>query len=149
MASYTGGEQTLAVLLEGKFTSAYRNRIKPFQLAGVLDTGIESQMIIISDGDVIKNQLQKGAPMELGFDRYTGNTYGNKEFLLNSINYLLDDSGLINIRSKVITIPFLNIEKASEERELWQVLNLAVPLLLLLTGALGFNYFRKKRYIKK
>src|SRR5690606_8622528 len=149
MASYTGGEQPLAVLLEGEFTSVYRNRIKPFPLTGALDTGIETQMIVISDGDVIKNQLQQGAPLELGFDRYTGNTYGNKEFLLNSINYLLDDSGLIDIRSKVITIPFLDIEKSSEERQLWQVLNLAVPLLLLLSGAFGFNYFRRKRYVKK
>lgn len=149
MSTYSGGEQPLAVLLEGEFTSAYRNRIKPFQLSGAIDKSVESQMIVISDGDVIKNQMQQGAPLELGFDRYTGNTYGNKEFLLNSINYLLDDSGLIDIRSKVITIPFLNFEKASEERELWQVLNLAVPLLLLLTGAFGFNYFRKKRYVKK
>ena len=106
-------------------------------------------MIVISDGDVIKNQLQQGAPLELGFDRYTGNTYGNKEFLLNSVNYLLDDSGLIDIRSKEISIAFLDIEKASAEREKWQILNLGVPLLLLLTGAFGFNYFRKKRYIKK
>lgn len=149
ISSYTGGEQPLAVLLEGEFTSAYRNRIKPFQFEGAMDTGVETRMIVISDGDVIKNQLQQGAPLELGFDRYTGNTYGNKEFLLNSINYLLDNSGLMDIRSKVITIPFLDIEKASEERELWQVLNLTVPLLLLLSGAFGFNYFRKKRYVKK
>ncbi len=148
-STYTGGEQNLAVLLEGEFPSAYRNRIKPFQLAQALDRGVETQMIVVSDGDVIKNQLQQGAPLELGFDRYTGNTYGNKEFLLNSVNYLLDDSGLIDIRSKVINIPFLDIEKASEERELWQVLNLAVPLLLLLTGAFGYNYFRRKRYVKK
>src|SRR5690606_37889077 len=149
MASYTGEEQPLAVLLEGEFTSAYRNRIKPFQLPGALDTGIETQMIVISDGDVIKNQLQQGAPLELGYDRYTGNTYGNKEFLLNSINFLLDDSGLIDIRSKEISIAFLDIEKASAEREKWQIVNLAVPLLLLITGAFGFNYFRKRRYVKK
>ena len=149
MATYTGGEQPLAVLLEGKFTSAYRNRIKPFELQDTKDKSKATGMIVISDGDVIKNQMQQGAPLELGFDRYTGNTYGNKEFLLNSVNYLLDDSGLIEIRSKEISIAFLDIEKASAEREKWQILNLAVPLLLLLTGAFGFNYFRKKRYIKK
>ncbi|CAN5300039.1 gliding motility-associated ABC transporter substrate-binding protein GldG [soil metagenome] len=149
MASYAGLEIPLAVLLEGEFTSVYRNRIKPFSIANSIENGTYSQMIVISDGDVIKNQLQQGAPLELGFDRFTGNTYGNKEFLLNSVNYLLDDTGLIDIRSKVITIPFLNVEKASEERVWWQSLNLAVPLILLLTGALGFNYFRKRRYVKK
>lgn len=149
MTTYTGGEQPLAVLLEGEFTSAYKNRVKPFELPGSRDQSETTGMIVVSDGDVIKNQLQKGAPLELGFDRYTGNTYGNKEFLLNSVNYLLDDSGLIDIRSKEISIAFLDIEKASAEREKWQILNLCVPLLLLLTGAFGFNYFRKKRYIKK
>lgn len=149
MSTYTGGEQALAVLLEGQFTSAYRNRIKPFEVQNAREVSETTGMIVISDGDVIKNQLQQGAPLELGFDRYTGNTYGNKEFLLNSVNYLLDDSGLIDIRSKEISIAFLDIEKASAEREKWQILNLAVPLLLLLTGAFGFNYFRKKRYIKK
>ena len=149
MSTYTGGEQPLAVLLEGEFTSAYRNRVKPFELPGSKDQSEPTGMIVISDGDVIKNQLQQGAPLELGFDRYTGNTYGNKEFLLNSVNYLLDDSGLIDIRSKEISIAFLDIEKASAEREKWQILNLGVPLLLLLTGAFGFNYLRKKRYIKK
>ena len=149
MATYTGGEQPLAVLLEGEFTSAYKNRVKPFELPGFRDQSETTGMIVVSDGDVIKNQLQQGAPLELGFDRFTGNTYGNKEFLLNSVNYLLDDSGLIDIRSKEISIAFLDIEKASAEREKWQILNLGVPLLLLLTGAFGFNYFRKKRYIKK
>jgi len=149
MSTYSGREMPLAVLLEGEFTSAYKNRIKPFEVQESRDQSELTQMIVISDGDVIKNQLQQGAPLELGFDRYTGNTYGNKEFLLNSINYLLDDSGLIDIRSKEISIAFLDIEKASAEREKWQIVNLAVPLLLLITGAFGFNYFRKKRYVKK
>ncbi len=149
MASYTGGEKPLAVLLEGEFTSAYKNRVKPFAISNSMDKSEPTKMIVISDGDVIKNQLQQGAPLELGFDRYTGNTYGNKEFLLNAVNYLLDDSGLIDIRSKEISIAFIDIEKASEEREKWQVINLAVPLLLLGAGAIGFNYFRRKRYLKK
>lgn len=149
MSTYTGGEMPLAVLLEGEFTSAYKNRIKPFDIRNFKDQSEPTQMIVISDGDVIKNQLQQGAPLELGYDRYTGNTYGNKEFLLNSINFLLDDSGLIDIRSKEISIAFLDIEKASAEREKWQIVNLAVPLLLLITGAFGFNYFRKRRYVKK
>lgn len=149
LSSYTAGELPMAVLLEGKFKSVYKNRVKPFKLVNALDDGKSTKMIVISDGDVIKNQLQKGQALELGFDRFTGNTYGNKEFLLNAVNYLLDDSGLINIRSKEINIPFLSAEKIANEREKWQILNLALPLVLLGIGAFVFTYFRKKRYVKK
>lgn len=149
LSTYTGIEHPLAVLLEGEFTSAYKNRIKPFQLSSFREQSVPTKMIVVSDGDVVKNQLQQGTPLELGFDRYSGNVYGNKEFLLNSVNYLLDDSGLIDIRSKEINIAFLNQVKAYEEREMWQVINLIVPLLLLALGAFSFNYFRRKRYLKK
>jgi gliding-associated putative ABC transporter substrate-binding component GldG len=148
LSTYTAGELPLAVLLEGEFKSVYKNRIKPFDLNEAIDNGKQTKMIVISDGDVIKNQLQKGQPLELGFDRFTGNTYGNKEFLLNSVNYLLDDSGLIDIRSKEINIAFLDSEKTAQEREKWQVINLVIPLLLLGIGAFVFTYFRKKRYLK-
>ncbi|MFN4764612.1 gliding motility-associated ABC transporter substrate-binding protein GldG [Gillisia sp. Q332] len=148
ISSYTSGEQPLAVLLEGTFKSAYKNRIKPFEIEKPLDSSETTQMIVISDGDVIKNQVQKGEPLELGFERYTGTTYGNKEFLLNAVNYLLDDSGLIDIRSKEVNIAFLNTEKAIAEREKWQLINLAIPVLILLMAAFGFKYFRKKRYQK-
>ncbi|MGB8704907.1 MAG: gliding motility-associated ABC transporter substrate-binding protein GldG, partial [Gillisia sp.] len=148
LSTYTSGEQPLAVLLEGKFKSVYKNRVKPFKISDPLDVSKPTQMVIISDGDVIKNQLQKGKPLELGFDRYTGNTYGNKEFLLNTVNYLLDDSGLIDIRSKEVSIAFLNPEKVAAEREKWQFINLILPLLLLGVGAVLFNYFRKRSYLK-
>ncbi|MCF4102752.1 gliding motility-associated ABC transporter substrate-binding protein GldG [Gillisia sp. M10.2A] len=148
IASYTSGEQPLAVLLEGKFKSVYKNRIKPFGTAAK-DDSKSTKMIVISDGDIIKNQVSRGEPQELGFDRYTGNTYGNKEFLLNAVNYLLDDSGLISIRSKEVSIAFLDTEKASEERIKWQLINLLFPLVLLSLGAILFSYFRKKRYLKK
>lgn len=148
LSTYKAGELPLAVLLEGEFKSVYKNRIKPFETGDVLDDGKATKMIVISDGDVIKNQLQKGEPLALGFDRYTGNTYGNKEFLLNAVNYLLDDSGLIDIRSKEIIIPFLNPEKVAEERNKWQVINIVAPILMLIFGGLLFIYFRKKRYLK-
>jgi gliding-associated putative ABC transporter substrate-binding component GldG len=114
-----------------------------------MDDGKASKMIVISDGDVIKNQLQKGQALELGFDRFTGNTYGNKEFLLNAVNYLLDDSGLIDIRSKEISIAFLDTDKVAENRTKWQVLNLLIPIFLLIIGAFLFTFFRKRRYLKK
>ena len=149
ISTYKDGEQILAVLLEGQFKSVYANRIKPFKIEGPQDKSKATKMLIISDGDVIKNELQRGQPLELGFERYTGNMYGNKEFLLNAVNYLLDDTGLINLRSKEITISFLDTEKATAQRFKWQIINLGGPLLLLLIFAFGFSFYRKRRYIKK
>lgn len=148
LSTYTSREQPLAVLLEGKFSSVYKNRVKPFLLPHPIDDGKESQLLVISDGDVVKNQLQQGEPLELGFDRYTGNNYGNKEFLLNAVNFLLDDTGLIDLRSKEISIAFLDLQKASENRLFWQVINLIVPIILLAGFAGIHTYFRRKKYVK-
>jgi ABC-2 type transport system permease protein len=143
---FNKGNSPLAVLLEGQFTSVYKNRIKPFHLSNSKDESVDTKMIIISDGDVIKNDVIRNTPQELGFDRWTGKTYGNKEFLLNAINYLLDDSGLINIRSKEIAIAFLDQEKIAKEKTKWQLLNILLPLVLLLLFGFIFNYFRKKSF---
>jgi gliding-associated putative ABC transporter substrate-binding component GldG len=146
---YTAGEQPLAVLLEGSFTSVYENRVKPFDTEKPLEKGKATKMLIISDGDVVKNDLQRGEPMELGFDPYTGNTYGNKEFLLNAVNYLMDDTGLIDIRSKEVSIAFLDLQQADQERTFWQVVNILIPVLLLAAFAGLFIYFRKRKYVRQ
>lgn len=145
-ASFNLGNQPLAVLLEGEFTSVYENRIKPFKLNTELNKSTDTKMVIIADGDVIKNDVIRNTPQELGFDRWTGQTFGNKEFLLNTVNYLLDDNGLINIRSKEIRLKFLNQEKIADEKIKWQLINILLPLALL--GAFGviFNYARRKKY---
>ena len=134
------------MLLEGTFKSAYLNRVKPLKIINHQELGQEAKMVIIADGSVIKNQLQGNRPLELGFDKWTNNFYGNKEFLLNTVNYLLDDNGLINIRTKDISIPFLDPIKASENRTFWKWINLLFPLLLLTILVLIFNYIRKKKY---
>ncbi|MEO6348980.1 MAG: gliding motility-associated ABC transporter substrate-binding protein GldG [Aquaticitalea sp.] len=146
--TYTKGPQTLAVLLEGEFTSVYNNRIKPFKLIEEKNKSVPSKMIVISDGDVIKNDVVKNKPQELGFDRWSGKSFGNKEFLQNAVNYLLNDDGLINIRSKEVIIPFLDSTKVAEEKTKWQFINIALPLVLLGIFGFVFNYFRKKKYSK-
>lgn len=148
VGAYTAGEQSLAVLLEGKFKSVYKDRVKPFKISDHKDQGTDSKMLVISDGDVIKNDIQGGKPLELGFQRYTGNTYGNKEFLLNAVNYLLDDTGLIDIRSKEINLAFLDKEKSAAQREQWQLINLAGPVLLLVIFGIAFRFYRKQKYVK-
>lgn len=143
---FTAGEVPLAVLLEGEFTSVYNNRVKPVKLAEDKSTSAPTRMVVISDGDVIRNQLDRGRPLELGFDKWTQSFYGNKEFLLNTVNYLLDDSGLINIRTKEIAVAFLDPQKTSDERSKWQILNLLLPLGLLAVFGISFQYLRKRKY---
>lgn len=146
---YNSGEIPLAVLLEGQFTSAFKNRVKPLKLnVKNIDDSKPSKMVVISDGDVIKNQLQGNRPLELGFDKMTNQFYGNKEFLLNTVNYLLDDSGLINIRTRQIAVPFLDPQKTVEQRSKWQTLNLLLPLGLLALFGIAFNFYRKRRYTR-
>ncbi|WP_298264114.1 gliding motility-associated ABC transporter substrate-binding protein GldG [uncultured Lutibacter sp.] len=145
-SKFTYGNKTLAVLLEGEFISAYYQRVKPFNLNNSIEKSNLNKMVVISDGDIIANDIANGQSLELGVDKWTNQQYGNKDFLLNTVNYLLDDTGLLNIRSKKITIDFLNKQKAYKEAEKWQLINILFPLFLLSLGGLIFNYFRKRKY---
>ena len=144
--SYTEGSYPLAVLIEGDFKSAYTNRVKPLQLKGISEVGQNGKMIVISDGDLIRNQLRNGRPLELGYDKWTNNFYGNKEFLINSVNYLLDDTGLINIRSRQVRIPLLDAEKIEAQKSKWQFINIGVPLIAVLLFGWVFNWLRRRKY---
>jgi len=146
LKQFTKQNLTLAALLEGSFTSAFKNRIKPFEYRKHKDENKAAKMIIVSDGDVIKNQLRKGKPLPLGYDKKTGQNFGNKEFLLNSVNYLLDDTGLMNVRNKEVKIPFLDLERIADEKLKWQLINILLPLLLLGIFGISFSYFRKQKY---
>ncbi|MFD0962583.1 gliding motility-associated ABC transporter substrate-binding protein GldG [Pseudofulvibacter geojedonensis] len=138
--------QVLAALLEGKFTSTFKNRIKPFKLKKHIDEGNDAKIIVAADGDLVKNQLNKGEPLALGFDKYTGQTYGNKEFLENAVNYLLDDTGLLKVRNKEVKIPQLDVERIASEKRKWQIINMVIPLILLAVFGFVYNYIRKKKY---
>ena len=137
---------TLAALLEGNFTSTYKNRVKPFEYKNHKDENNPSKMIVIADGDVIKNQMDRGKPLPLGYDKWTQQNYGNKEFLLNAVNYLLDDTGLISVRNKEVKIPFLDVERVAKEKTKWQILNILLPLLLLAIFGIVYTYIRRRKY---
>jgi len=145
-SEYASGNKPIAVLLEGNFKSGYNGRVKPFKIEKPKEKGDYTKMVVISDGDIIANEISKGKPLELGINKWTNQRYGNKEFLLNTVNYLLDDTGLINIRSKNVKIDFLNKQKAFKETQKWQLINILFPLILLTFFGLTFNYFRKKKY---
>jgi len=145
-ATFNSGPQNLAVLLEGQFISVYDQRVLPFKVNNFKSSSAETKIVIISDGDVIKNGVIRNRPQELGFDQLSGQAFGNKEFLLNTINYLLDDTGLINIRAKEISVAYLDADKIKDQKAKWQLINIALPLVILAVFGFGFNYLRKKKY---
>ncbi|WP_338349826.1 gliding motility-associated ABC transporter substrate-binding protein GldG [Nonlabens tegetincola] len=147
--AFNSTQQPLAVLAQGNFKSAYKNRVKPIMLKEHLDYGKSGALVLISDGDIMKNQIIAGQVQELGYDIKTGMSFGNKEFLMNTINYLLDDSGLISLRNKDIIIPFLNVQKTYNDRLQWQLINVIIPLVFVALLAAIFLLLRKRKYSKK
>ena len=143
---YTAGNQLFAVLLEGDFNSAYKNRIKPYNSSLFKEKASNNKMIVIADGDVARNQILKGKPTDLSRDKWTNQEFGNKDFLINTVDYLLDDSGLINLRNKTLKINTLDKQKAYKERTFWQFLNVILPLIILGVFGLSFHYLRKRKY---
>lgn len=141
------GNIPIAVLLEGSFHSMYENRVLPFADKSILTIGKNTKMIVVSDGDIIRNQLDKNfQPLELGFDKWTNTLYANKEFMMNCVNYLLDDNGLINIRSKEVNLPILDQAKVYENYTLSQVITVGLPIVVLLIFGLVFTFLRKRKF---
>lgn len=144
---YNLGNIPVSVLLEGTFSSVFENRVLAFKDPDFQSKGKKSKMIVVSDGDIIKNQLDdNGQPLELGYDKWTNKMYANKEFLMNCVNYLLDDTGLINIRSKEVDLPLLDKEKVYEEYTYTQFLTVGLPLVLLLLFGIVITYLRKRQF---
>ena len=136
------------VLVEGEFRSAYASRLKPFEYREAEEEGKASKMLVVSDGDLLANEVYRGEPLPLSKDKWTNQPYGNLSFLLNASHYMLDDSGIIRLRAKSLQLQFLDKEKAYEERIFWQVVNLALPLVILLALGLLFGYFRTRKYAR-
>ena len=149
---YSGPPQAIAVLLEGIFKSDFRNRLPQAIITdkeiGFKERSVPTSMIVVSDGDIIKNQfhIPKGYPLPLGFDQFTGETFGNKDFILNAINFLTDGPGLISLRSREMKLRLLDKTKISSSRIIWQIVNLVIPVILvILIGAL-LVWLRKRKY---
>ncbi len=143
------GNIPLSVLLEGSFHSMFENRVLPFDQKTFQALGKTNKMIVISDGDLIRNQLDKNfQPVELGYDQRSGNLYDNKDFLMNCVNYLLDDTGLINIRSKDLNLPLLDKEKVYENYTTTQILTIGLPIFILGLFGVVFTFLRKRKYGK-
>ena len=152
---FSQGPQPVGVLLEGSFTSAFQFRIPPElaqnQALGFREKSKPTKMVVIADGDVAKNQFhyRDGYPLPLGFDQYTRETFGNKDLLMNVMNYLTDDSGLISVRSRELKLRQLDTARLTDEKIYWQLLNIFGPLLII--GIFGFVklWIRRRKYAPK
>lgn len=135
-----------AVSLEGRFTSAYASRSEKNTYPGFKAQSKDNKMIVIADGDVGRNQVYKGKPLPLGEDLLTKQTYGNEQFLRNALDFLLDDSNLMELRNRNIEARLLDRQRIDEEKTNWQWINLLLPLAIIgLLGALFF-WLRKKKF---
>lgn len=150
--AFTGPPAAVAVLLEGKFPSLYQRRMPPEitdnPAFGFMGESKPTKMIVISDGDVIHNyfDIKRGVPMPLGYDRYTRQTFGNSDLIMNAINYLCDDSGLISVRSRELKLRLLDGTRTEKDKLMLQVINSVLPILLVVLFGIGRSWFRRKKY---
>ncbi|HMW09661.1 MAG TPA: gliding motility-associated ABC transporter substrate-binding protein GldG [Bacteroidia bacterium] len=149
---YRNPPVNLAILLEGSFRSNFANRI-PYQIAtdstiGFKAEGKPTSMIVISDGDVIRNDYKRSSNTvyPLGLDRYTGQFYGNKNLLLNCIDYLCDNSGLMTLRAKEFKLRLLDKTRFNPDKKMLQIVNVALPVLLIILFAMIKLLMRKKKF---
>lgn len=148
----------VAVLLEGKFPSFYQNRLSEQwtnnEVYKILDESqVPTKMIVIGDGDVGRNFVStttgQPKPLVLGWDRYYQVLYANKDFLLNCMNYLLDDQGVMGVRSREVQLRLLQYEEITENKAKWKLINLILPVVLVLLFGISYSIIRKRKYNKK
>lgn len=151
---FTRSHLPVAVLLEGFFPSAFRNRMINSFISGytgpVLEKSVNTKMIIVSDADIIRNGVRRTGtqetPLPLGQDRYSGEIYGNTDFIVNSLNYLVDDKGLMQLRSRELKIRLLDKSRIRQERLKWQLINILGPVAIVIIAGIVYSYFRRRKY---
>lgn len=140
----------VAVLLEGKFPSLYANRMIRPSGESIIKESRQTRMIVVADGDIIRNEVSiignRLAPLRLGTDRYSGQTFGNKDFLVNCLNYLVDDKEIISLRSREMKLRLLDTDRVKENKVLWKLINTLLPVLLLLIAGLLISVVRRKKF---
>jgi ABC-2 type transport system permease protein len=147
------------VLLEGKFTSVYKNRVSQSVIDSLTQDNTpfltrcikDNKMIVIADGDIVLNGVSQGKPLPMGVNPYTIETqyqyqFANKEFVENCLEYLINNVGLSEARAKDYTLRLLDPKKTGEERTTWQIINLGLPILLIITGGIIYQWWRRKKY---
>ncbi|MCU0363508.1 MAG: gliding motility-associated ABC transporter substrate-binding protein GldG [Bacteroidales bacterium] len=144
----------VAVLLEGVFPSAFRNRpassISGKAQITTLDESSETRMIVVADADITRNEVRRSglelSPMQLGQDKYTGELFGNRDFIINSLNWLVDGNGLMELRSREMKLRLLDQQKIKSQRRTWQLINVLGPAVLVAAAGAVFSQFRRKKF---
>jgi ABC-2 type transport system permease protein len=145
----------VAALLEGTFSSLYKNRLSAEFLASAdsmqelkfIDKSADTKMIVIADGDIARNEIRNDSTTyPLGYFPYTQQTFANKDFVLNCIQYLVDNSGILETRNKDVKLRLLNKVRVEQEKTKWQIINIVLPILVVLGFGFLFSYYRKKKY---
>jgi gliding-associated putative ABC transporter substrate-binding component GldG len=145
----------VAALLEGTFSSLYKNRLSAEFLATAdsmqelkfIDKSADTKMIVIADGDIARNEIRNDSTTyPLGYFPYTQQTFANKDFVLNCIQYLVDNSGILETRNKDVKLRLLNKVRVEQEKTKWQLINIVLPILVVLGFGFLFSYYRKKKY---
>lgn len=146
----------VAVLLEGTFPSAFKNRV----IGNLGDANsikfksesVETKMIVVADADIIRNDIRRVGfeelPLTLGQDKYTGQMYGNRDFLINCLNYMVDDKGIMDLRSRELKLRLLNTTRIKSEKVKWQIINIFAPILIAILAAVIFNLLRRIKYVR-
>ncbi|MBK6619862.1 MAG: gliding motility-associated ABC transporter substrate-binding protein GldG [Saprospirales bacterium] len=155
-SKFTKKQIPLGVLLEGEFSSLYENRVTEEMEAGLREIGATyksqsppNRMIVVSDGDLILNPVvdpETMGIMPLGYNVFERRMYGNKDFIINSIEYLLNDAGMVEARGKEIELRPIDTVRATDNRTMWQLLNIGVPLLALALFGTVFMILRRRKY---
>lgn len=138
----------VAVRMEGEFASAFTHRMIP---EGITDTNrrdksVRTRQLVVASGSILQNHWQQGSPLPVGYDRYSGIQFGNRDFAVNAVLDLADDRGLIGLREKTIALRLLNDRRAHQSRQLIQAISVVSPLLIIGLLALGVGIGRKKNY---
>lgn len=149
---FNSGAKDVAILLEGEFSSAFKNRLTPeMELNSQMaykDFSDTTAMIVIADGDVVRNDFMNGQLLPLGYDKYTRKMYGNKEFLVNCVNYLCGDEDLIPLRSREVIMRNLDLAKVEREKTAWQIVNVALPIVIIVLFGVLLAVLRKRTFTK-
>ena len=147
----------VAVLLEGNFNSFYANRASAemrqyftsaygsFQT----QTASSTQQLIVGDGDVLLNSFTKQEPFPMGYSRVQERSYANKAFLQNTLEYMTGNAGIVALRNKDVALRLLNPQKVTEQRLQWQLINIAVPILIIVLIGFGYMQWRKRTFSKQ
>ena len=153
---YNKSDLPVAVLLEGIFPSAFKNRMISDIIADknirIKTESRETKMIVVADADIIRNEVRKvgteETPIPLGQDNYSGQVFGNRDFLINCLNYLVNDNGIMELRSRELKLRLLNKSLIKADKLKWQLINIVSPVLLVIMAGLLYSYFRKIKYTR-